>query len=177
MCTCLVVVAADWVVLTDSEGIWVPFPLLVLFPVSTASVFVLVGAQAGRLLDVREMKAYLRRVFAGFSVGFGCGGLLAAWLVHVVGAPVQLLGFDTASAACWLLLVVISARRHPAELGSRPDRVVVSAVEPTGGPSLLPTRLVLAVFGYPVLSAAGTPFLDFMVWERAAVPYPHASAR
>ena len=174
--TFLVLVAAAWVILTVSDGIWVTFPLLVLFPVSIPIGFVLVGSQAGRLLDVREMKAYLPRVFAGFSVGFGCGGLLAAWLVHVVGGPVQLLGFDTASAACWLLLAVISARRHPAELGSRPDRVVVSAIEPTGVPSLLHNRLVLAVFGYQLLSAAVTQLLDYMVWERAAVHYPHASA-
>src|SRR5258708_718984 len=108
--TFLVLVAAAWVVLTVSDGIWVTFPLLVLFPVSIPIGFVLVGSQAGRLLDLREMKAYLPRVFAGFSVGFVSWGLLAAWLVHGVGGPVRLLGFATVCAPPRPLRVVLPAR-------------------------------------------------------------------
>ena len=71
--TYLVAVAVGWVALVMWDGLWVTFPLLVLFPLSIPIGFVLVGSQAGRLLDVRQMKAQFPRVVAGFSVGFAVG--------------------------------------------------------------------------------------------------------
>jgi len=53
----LVAVAAGWVLLVVAEANWVTFPLLVLFPLSIPIGLMLVGAQAGRLLDLQQMKA------------------------------------------------------------------------------------------------------------------------
>jgi hypothetical protein len=174
--TILALLTAGWLILEIDNGLWVTYPLVVLFPVTIPVGFVLVGSQAGRLMDVREMKAYFPRVVAGFSVGLGGGALLAAWLVHRIGGPVTLLAVDAACAAAWLVVAVVTARQHSAVLLARPSvapRSGTAAPKPTA--SLLSNRLVVAVFSYQVLSATVTQLLDYMVWERAAARYPDAS--
>jgi len=168
----LVLVAAGYVVLATTDAEWVAFPLVALFPLAIPVGFVLVGAQGGRVLDVRQMKEYFPRIVGGFSVGFAVGGLLAAWLVHVFGEPEGLLLLDLVFAAAMLLLVVATARRFPEQLRSRPR-----APAEVGGAErsrIVWSGLVVAVFGYQVLSAAVTQLLDYIVWERAAARYPDA---
>jgi hypothetical protein len=170
--------AAGWVVLVSTEGRWVTFPLLVMFPLSIPIGFVLVGSQAGRLLDVRQMKAHFPRIAAGFSVGFAVGGLSAAAVVPVLGGPENLLVLDVVAALAMLGLVLETARRHPAELRAAPaPRATARPDLPsaTGVRELLTHRLVVLIFAYQVLSAAVTQLLDYMVWERAAVRYPDPS--
>ena len=170
----LVVVAAGWLVLTVWDGVWVTFPLLVLFPLTIPIGFALVGGQAGRLLDVRQMKAHFPRVAAGFSVGFALGGIAAALLVEPLGGPKRLIGVDLLAALVMVGLVVATGRRYPAELAAAPEPA------PPGRSvadrrALMRNRLVVVIFGYQVLSAAVTQLLDFMVWERAAARYPDPS--
>jgi hypothetical protein len=173
----VVVVAGAWAVLAVSDGTWVTFPLLVLFPLSIPIGFALVGGQAGRLLDVRQMKAGFPRVAAGFSIGFALGGLGAAALVGPLGGPANLLAIDVLAALAMVGLVLVTSGRHPAELRSIPERPAVAAIQPAGAArwGLLRHRMVLLIFGYQVLSAAVTQLLDFMVWERAATRFPDPS--
>jgi hypothetical protein len=172
--TYLVAIVAGWLVLVTVDGLWVTFPLLVLFPLSIPIGFVLVGTQAGRLLDVRQMKAHFPRIAAGFSVGFGLGGLAAALLVSPLGGPRNLLAVDVLAAGLMLVLVVATSRRFPAELLDRPvrsDQGVPSpatAIRPSTWRSLLANRMVALILSYQLLSAAVTLLLDYMVWERAA---------
>jgi hypothetical protein len=173
-----VLAAAGWVVLVTAEGRWVTFPLLVMFPLSIPIGFVLVGSQAGRLLDVRQMKAHFPRIAAGFSVGFAVGGLSAAVVVPVLGGPENLLVLDVVAALAMLGLVLETAHRHPSELRAAPaPRAIPRSNLPstTGIRELLTHRLVVLIFAYQVLSAAVTQLLDYMVWERAAVRYPDPS--
>lgn len=177
----LLLVLGGWVGLV-AERPWVTFPLLVLFPLAIPVGFVLVGTQAGRLLDVREMKAHFPRVAAGFSVGFAVGGLAAALLVAPLGGPAHLLGLDVASVLVLLGLVALTARRFPDELRTAPQPAPASAATPTRGAarrpdlrSLVGNRLVVLILGYQVLSAAVTQLIDFMVWERAAARFPDPS--
>jgi len=179
LATYLVLVAAGWAALVLADRPWATFPLLVLFPLSIPIGFVLVGAQAGRLLDVRELKAHFPRVAAGFPVGFALGGLAAAGLVGPFGGPVHLLGLDLASTLLMLGLVVLTARSYPAELRGPPAdkaRVMTEVVRRAPVRSLLGNRLVALVLAYQVLSAAVTQLIDFMVWERAAARFPDPSS-
>jgi hypothetical protein len=172
----LVIVLTAWVVLTTGDGLWVTFPLLVLFPLSIPIGFVLVGSQAGRLLDVRQMKAHFPRVVAGFSFGFAVGGLAAAALVGPLGGPGHLLGIDVLAVLTMIGFVTATGRRFPDELRAPPSPA--PADNRTSGPSrraLFANPLVVMIFGYQLLSAAVTQLLDFMVWERAAARYPDPS--
>ena len=172
----VVVVAGAWVVLAVSEGTWVTFPLLVLFPLSIPIGFALVGAQAGRLLDVREMKANFPRVAAGFSIGFAVGGLGAAALVGPLGGPPNLLAVDVLAALTMVGLVLTTSWRFPSlRAAPEPPAPAQAGAPKVSRWGLLRHRMVLLIFGYQVLSAAVTQLLDFMVWERAAARYPDPS--
>ena len=89
---------ASWVILV-AGGVWVSAVLLVLFPIALQIGFVFIGGQAGRLLDVREMKELFPRVVSGFAVGFLLGGLLAIPLLALLGSTQQLLLATTVGAA------------------------------------------------------------------------------
>jgi hypothetical protein len=171
----LVVVAAGWVLLVVAKAEWVTFPLLVLFPLSIPIGLMLVGAQAGRLLDLQQMKAKYSRVVGGFTIGLAVGGLLAAWLARVTGDIRQLLVLDLVPLVAFAVLLAQTGRRYPAQLHAAPTPV---AVAPTAGQTLgrgRVTRLVLLVLGYSVASAAATQLLYFMVWDQAVVRYPDAA--
>ncbi len=169
-------VSTGWLLLVAVDAPWVTFPLLVMFPLSIPLGFVIIGAQAGRLLDLQQMKAHFPRVVAGFSVGFAIGGLLAAWLARVTGDVVQLLGFDVLATGLFIGLVVEAGRRYPAQLRNRPETSAVTSLAVASKRSRIwRIRLVRLVFGYQLLSAAVTQLLDFMVWERAAFRYPDAT--
>ena len=175
--TYLVAVAVGWVALAVWDGLWVTFPLLVLFPLSIPIGFVLVGSQAGRLLDVRQMKAQFPRVAAGFSVGFAIGGSSPRpWSARWADRSTCSL------STCWrqalmLGLVLITARRFPADLRAMPERAVPTLGPPVTESSLqwrvlLTNRLVALILAYQLLSAAVTQLLDYMVWNRAAARFP-----
>ena len=171
----LVTVAAGWLLLVAAEANWVTFPLLVLFPLSIPIGLMLVGAQAGRLLDLQQMKAKYSRVVGGFTIGLAVGGLLAAWLVRVTGDIRQLLVLDLVPLAAFAALLALTGRRYPAQLHGAPAPI---AVAPTAGQTVARrrvTRLVLLVLGYSVASAAATQLLYFIVWDQAAVRYPDAA--
>jgi len=176
--TYAVLVTVAWIVLSVADATWVTFPLIVMFPLAIPIGFVLVGTQAGRLLDVREMKAHFPRVAAGFPVGFAVGGLVAARLVGPLSGPEPLLGFASLAALLFLAVAVVTARNYPDVLSvaPTPPHGMGGASLGSGGraarPSLRTNRLVVLVFGYQVLSAVVTQLLDYMVWERAAQRYP-----
>ena len=168
-----VLVTAGYAVLTFADADWVSFPLVVLFPLAIPVGFFLVGAQAGRLLDVRQMKEYFPRIVGGFSVGFAAGGLLAAWMVRLLPATADLLLVDLATTGAIIALVAATARRYPEQMWSRPP--APTPTQPGSEPRRVPLRgLVLAIFGYQVLVAVVTQLLDYIVWERAAARYPNA---
>jgi hypothetical protein len=167
------IMVAGWAALALGGLTWATFPLVVLVFLWIPTGFVLVGAQAGRLLDVQQLKAWFPRIAAGFAAGFGAGGLLAARLVSLLGAPEPLLLIAASTVITFLLLALVLARRYPVELRSAPEPPPRSARDER--PSLrrlLDNRLVVALLGYQMLSAAVTQLLDYLVWSSAAARYP-----
>lgn len=177
----VVIVAASWALLRFGAQTWVSAVLVGLFPLAIPIGFVLVGTQAGRLLDVRTMKQSFARIVAGFSLGFVVGGLVSAALIGPLGGPVDLLLVASAAGAVYLWTALATGRRFPDELGRRPPRVPSkrAASAPTSPPveRLAPRRqgLFVVIFGYQLLAAAVTQLLDYMVWERAAYHFPDPS--
>lgn len=178
LCSYAGLVAAGWAVLTVTGTEWVSFPLVVLFPLSIPVGFFLVGAQAGRLLDVRQMKEHFPRIVGGYAVGFAAGGLLAAWLVNLLPATRDLLLVDLLAVAAILVLVTTTARRYHDQMRARP---APSAPATAPGSSVASARrrvslrgLVLTIFCFQVLSTTLGQLVDYIVWERAAVRYPDA---
>ncbi len=159
---------ASWVILV-AGGVWVSAVLLVLFPIALQIGFVFIGGQAGRLLDVRQMKELFPRIVSGFAVGFLLGGLLAIPLLSLLGSTQQLLLATTVGQLAFLALLLVTERRFP-EVRGAPTGAAPPVVR-------LPLRklfvpgLVLLLLGYQVLSAMGSQVVDFLLFDRAAAQY------
>ena len=159
----------SWLVLL-AGGRWISAVLLVSFPILIQIGFVFIGGQAGRMLDVREIKVQFPRIVLGFAVGFLAGGLAGIPLLALLGSTRNLLLATTAFELVFLGLLFVTWRRHPSALSQH------DAGEPTDGPRpplrrLLTHPFVMLVFGYQTLSAMGTQVVDFLFFDRASHRY------
>ena len=164
-----VLYGASWLILL-AGGLWVSAALLVLFPIALQLGFVFIGGQAGRLLDVRQMKERFPRVVGGFSVGFLLGGLLGIPLLALLGSTKHLLLGATAAQLTFLALLLVTERRFPEiRSASAPE----TSEEPTrpSARSLFASGLVLLLLVYQVLSAMGSWLVDYVLFNRAHVHY------
>lgn len=163
---------ASWAVLL-AGGLWVSAVLLVLFPIALQAGFVFIGGQAGRLLDVRQMKALFPRIVSGFSVGFLFGGLLGIPLLDLLGSTENLLLATTAAQLAFLGLLVLTERRFP-EMRTAPTGEEVAAAPRLPLRLLFASGLTLLLLEYQVLSAMGSQVLDFLLFDRASAQYSGA---
>lgn len=160
--------AASWLILVAGE-VWVSAVLLVVFPIALQMGFVFIGGQAGRLLDVRQMKERFPRIVLGFSLGFLLGGLAAIPLLAVLGSTEDLMLGTTAAQLAFLALLLVTERRFPETRDA-----------PAGGPqepprpsarTLFASGLVLLLLVYQVLSAMGSWLVDYLLFNRASAQY------
>ena len=160
--------AASWLILVEG-GVWVSAALLVLFPIALQIGFVFIGGQAGRLLDVRQMKERFPRVVLGFSVGFLVGGLLGFPLLALLGSTEQLLLGATVAELAFVGLMLATERTFP-EVRSVPSGTSHEAPRPPAR-TLFASGLVLLLLVYQVLSAMGSWLVDYLLFNRAHVHY------
>jgi hypothetical protein len=163
-----VLYAASWLILV-AGGVWVSALLLVLFPIALQMGFVFIGGQAGRLLDVRQLKERFPRIVTGFSVGFLLGGLLGIPLLAVLGSTEHLLVATTVAQLVFLGLLLETERRFP-EMRTAPSESSPEVARPSAR-LLFASSLVLLLFAYQTLSAMGSQLLDFLFFNRAQVRY------
>jgi len=163
-----VLYAASWLILV-AGGVWVSAALLVLFPIALQLGFVFIGGQAGRLLDVRQMKERFPRVVGGFSVGFFLGGLLAIPLLALLGSTEDLLLGTTVAQLAFLALLLETERRFP-EVRSAPIGTSQDTARPSAR-TLFASGLVLLLLVYQVLSAMGSWLVDYLLFNRAGAHY------
>jgi hypothetical protein len=159
---------ASWGILV-AGGIWVSAALLVLFPIALQMGFVFIGGQAGRLLDVRQMKERFPRVVGGFSVGFLLGGLLAISLLALLGSTEDLLLGTTVAQLAFLGLLLETERRFP-EVRAAPIEPSQETARPSAR-TLFASGLVLLLLVYQVLSAMGSWLVDYLLFNRAHAHY------
>ncbi len=165
-----VLYAASWLILV-AGGVWVSAGLLVLFPIALQLGFVFIGGQAGRLLDVRQMKERFPRVVSGFSVGFLLGGLLGIPLLALLGSTEHLLlgARRLHEFLAFLALLLETERRFP-EIRAAPIENSRKTPVPSAR-ALFASGLVLLLLVYQVLSAMGSWLLDYLLFNRAHAHY------
>ena len=163
-----VLYAASWLILL-AGGVLVFAALLVLFPIALQVGFVLIGGQAGRLLDVRQMKEQFPRVVSGFAVGFFLGGLLGIPLLALLGSTEHLLVATTVAQGAFLGLLLATERRFP-EVRAAPAEDAPAVARPPLR-AVFASGLVLLLLAYQVLSAMGSQVVDFLLFDRAAAQY------
>jgi hypothetical protein len=160
--------AASWLILL-ARGVWVSAVLLVLFPIALQLGFVFIGGQAGRLLDVRQMKERFPRIVSGFAVGFLVGGLLGIPLLMLLGSTEHLLVAATAAQVVFLGLLLATERRFPEVRTAATKNGPAVARPPLR--TLFATGLILLLLVYQVLSAMGSFVVDFLLFDRASAQY------
>ena len=162
---------ASWLLLV-SGSLWISAVLVVLFPLAIQIGFVFVGGQAGRLLDVREVKELFPRIVSGFATGFLVGGLAGAPLLVVLGETADLLVVATAAQLAFVGLLLATERLFPglSDHAAEKDRSDGASSRPPLR-TLLARPLVVAIIGYQILSAVGTQLVDFVFFDRAANRY------
>ena len=170
--TVALVFFGSWAVLA-AGGTWVSAALLVLFPVLLQIGFIFVGGQAGRLLDLQQIKQSFPRIVAGFTAGFLAGGLVGTRLLSVLGSTDRLLLIAVGAQVAFVLLLTVTARRFPDRLG-HVERSALALPRPPIR-RLLTSSFVLFIIGYQVLSAAGTQLVEYLVFDRAAARYQSAT--
>lgn len=168
--------AITWVGLVLADWRWLAFIVLVSFSLLIQVGFVVIGAQAGRLLDVREIKRYFPWIVSGFVFGFMVGGALAPIVTNVNGRPADMLLTGTAVALLFSSLIFVTNRQY--------GPILSSSTSGTGKPtrkappmrSLLTHRTVLLLFLYQMLSAMASQILDFMVLAVADARFSEGTA-
>jgi hypothetical protein len=160
--------AVAWPILV-AGGVWASAVLLVLFPIVLQVGFVFVGGQAGRLLDVRQLKALFPRIVSGFAIGFLVGGLLGIPLLALLGSTEHLLVATAAAQLAFLALLLVTERRFPEVRAAQPDDAPAVARPPLR--LLFASGIALLLLAYQVLSAMGSWVVDFLLFDRAAARY------
>ncbi len=164
-----IVLFASWLLLSRAGAEWVAFALLVLVPIIVPVGFMLVVAQAGMLLDVRSLKSLYGRVIAGFALGFVTGGATGPMLIARLGDTEDLLAAATVAAALFMVVLLATRRRFPADLSVVDD--AHSHVERATLRTLLRHRYVMLIVGFQMLSAVESQWLDYLVYDRAGQRY------
>ena len=170
----VVLFAAAWIVL-EAGGDWISAPLLVAFPLALQIGFVFVGGQAGRVLNVRQLKELFPRIVSGFVIGFFLGGLAGAPLLALRDEPQDLLLGAAAAQFVFVALLIVTDRRFPGvREASAPDPAEADTSLQPRMPlrQLLASRLVVVIFAYQLLSALGSQLVDYLMFDRAANRYP-----
>jgi hypothetical protein len=160
--------AVSWSILALG-GVWVSAVLLVVFPIALQVGFIFIGGQAGRLLDVRQLKDLFPRIVSGFAVGFLAGGLLAIPLLALLGSTEHLLVATTVAQLVFLGLLLETERRFPEVRASASDDGPPIARPPLR--AIFASGLALLLLAYQVLSAAGSWVVDFLLFDRASARY------
>jgi hypothetical protein len=160
--------AASWAILVAGDA-WMSAVLLVAFPIALQIGFVFIGGQAGRLLDVRQMKEFFPRIVSGFAVGFLVGGLLGIPLLALLGSTEHLLLATTAAELAFLGLLLVTERRFPEVRTAQADAAPTVTRPPLR--TLFASGIALLLLVYQVLSAMGSWVVDFLLFDRAAARY------
>ncbi|MCI0396855.1 MAG: HEAT repeat domain-containing protein [Chloroflexi bacterium] len=164
---------SGWAGLTLSGAPFFSLAMMVAVSLLELTGAILIGGQAGHLLDVRQMKTRYPLVTTGLIAAYIVGGLLVGPLLRLLGEPAHLLLVSAGSTAVALVLALLTARHFGDVLGqvagreSRPAR-----------PSLrwlAQKPYVRRIFAYQLLSAVATQLALFLYFAQAERHYSRAA--
>lgn len=159
-----------WLGLIGPEWRWISFILMVVFTLGYQMIFVVVGGQAGRLFNVRQMKRLFPIVLTGLTIGFMTGGLILPVLTVLLSRTENLLLAAAVSILISLLLLRLTISRFGPALAQ--DRNTPSQRSAPSLPRLLQKPYVRSIFLYQMLSAVGTQLVLFIFLDRTELIFP-----
>jgi HEAT repeat protein len=158
-----------WLGVAFSTTRWLSFALMVIHLLFLLLGGVLLGAQAGQIFHVRQMKRLFPLIMAGQIFSVVLGGLIAAPLLRLIGQTDNLLLLVGVSLLCFAGLIALTVRRFPAALAK-------SMRQPHKGAhksllQLLKKRYVALIFVYQMLSAMGSQLVRYLFVNQAATQF------
>ena len=172
--TIVAFLAAAWAGLVFGQANWLAFAAMVSFSLIIQIGFVILGGQAGRLLDVRQIKRYFPRIVAGFVVGFMVAGAVVSPIQSSLGGTEYLLLASAVSAAIMLAMLLVTNTRYRAVLTQTSSAGPQIKAPPLR--KVLAKRFVLLIFAYQMLSAIVSQLMDFMVMASAGERFANSGA-
>ncbi len=166
--------AVAWAGLAFAQANWLAFVAMVVFSLVLQIGFVIVGGQAGKLLDVRQIKRYFPRIVAGFVVGFMVAGAAAAPLQRLLNGAEQLLLVAAVAAGVMLVMLLATDARYHTILARTSE--AGPQIKPPSLSKVLAKRFVLLIFAYQMLSAMVTQLLEYMVMATAGQRFTGSDA-
>ena len=166
--------ALAWAGLVFAQASWLAFAISVSFSLIIQVGFVILGGQAGRLLDVRQIKRYFPRIVAGFVIGFMVAGAIVSPIQRWLGGTEYLLLAAAISALVMLFMLLITNARYRQILAQTSGGG--QKVKPPPLRKVLAKRFVLLIVAYQMLSAMVSQFLDFMVMASAGERFADGDA-
>jgi ATP:ADP antiporter, AAA family len=160
-----------WLGLNYLQFRWISFILLIAFVLGAQLTFIVVGGQAGRLFNVRQLKRLFPMVLIGLQLGFMTGGLLLAPLTLLLGKTENLLLAATASTLLALLVLRLTAARFGSRLTASPGEVAKHR-PPKSLPELMRKRHVALIFTYQTLAAIVMQLVWFIFLDQAELNFP-----
>jgi len=167
--------ALAWAGLVFAQASWLAFAAMVAFWLIIQIGFVIIGGQAGRLLDVRQIKRNFPRIVAGFVVGFMVSGIIVSPLQNWLGGTEYLLLAAAVSALIMLGMLLATNARYYRILAQMSEGVRPQVESPPLR-KLLAKRFVILIFAYQMLSAMVSQLLDFMLLSAAGERYVDSDA-
>ncbi len=167
--------AFAWAGLVFLQASWLAFASMVAFSLIIQIGFVIIGGQAGRLLDVRQIKQYFPRIVAGFVVGFMVAGALVTPIQDWLGGTEYLLLASAVSATIMMGMLLATNARYFQILSQTNGGVAARADSPPLR-KVLAKPFVLLIFAYQMLSAMVSQLLDFIVLSAAGERFTDADA-
>jgi HEAT repeat protein len=163
-----------WAGLVFAQASWLAFASMVSFSLIIQVGFVILGGQAGRLLDVRQIKRYFPRIVAGFVIGFMVAGAIVTPIQRWLGGTEYLLLAAAISALVMLFMLLVTNGRYRQILAQTNGGGQQVKSPPLR--KVLAKRFVLLIVAYQMLSAMASQLLDFIVMASAGERFADGDA-
>ncbi len=162
-----------WLARINNQARWVSFALITAFPLLLQIGFVILGGQAGRLLDVRQIKQLFPQIVTGFVTGFIIGGLLMPFFTNLLGSIENVILVMAFATLIILTLIILVGKQFPNVF----QLVTPQAQRQSNKtlPQLLNKKFVRWLFLYQILLAALTQLTDFLVLAQTEIRYDNGA--
>jgi HEAT repeat protein len=160
-----------WQGLRLAQAQWLSMVLMVLFPLGFQFFSVAVGGQAGRLLDLRQLKRYFPSIVVGAIIGFFSTALTVPWLINWISPLANLLIIAAAGQVIALTLFLITHYQFQTQLAGAGQTGPAQRSKKSLRTSL-GRPYTLKLFNYQMLSAIGTQLVIYLFLIQAEARYP-----
>ncbi|MBV7339449.1 HEAT repeat domain-containing protein [Chloroflexi bacterium TSY] len=158
-----------WIVTLLPNTQWL-YPLLVaVYAMMIPLTHILVGGQAGRLLNVREIKRLYPRITSGLIAGSTTAAFCAPLLRRVIARVETLLLVVALGALLALVLMLITVVQFRDAL-SKPTTTTTERTQKSIG-HLLQNRYIALIFTYQMLSAIVSQLVVYLFFIQAGARY------